>query len=76
MHADASIYTGLFDDVESAQLDIAAGRKAYVHLICGELTVNGIAMSGGDALMIADQTKLNLSQGRNAEVLVFDLSPA
>jgi quercetin 2,3-dioxygenase len=76
MHADASIYTGLFDDVESAQLDIAAGRKAYVHLICGELTVNGIAMSGGDALMIADQTKLNVSQGRNAEVLVFDLSPA
>lgn len=76
IHADACLYAGLFDDVERAELEIATGRKAYVHLVRGELTVNGIAMSGGDALMIADQTKLHVSQGRNAEVLVFDLSPA
>jgi redox-sensitive bicupin YhaK (pirin superfamily) len=76
MHADASIYAGLFDGAESAQLDIAPGRKAYAHLVRGELTVNGIAMSGGDALMLADETKLHVSDGRDAEVLVFDLSPA
>jgi redox-sensitive bicupin YhaK (pirin superfamily) len=75
MHADASIYAGLFDGVESAQLDIAPRRKAYAHLVRGDLTVNGIAMSGGDALMLADETKLQVSDGRDAEVLVFDLSP-
>lgn len=75
MHADASIYAGLFDGVESAQLDIAPGRKAYAHLVRGDLTVNGIAMSGGDALMLDDETKLQVSDGRDAEVLVFDLSP-
>ncbi len=75
MHADAWLYAGLFDDAEQAEFKIATGRKAYVHLIRGELTVNGIAMSGGDALMIADETRLHVSHGRSAEVLVFDLSP-
>lgn len=74
MHADASIYAGLFNSDEQAQLNIATGRKAYVHLVRGELTVNGIAMAGGDALMISDEARLNVSQGRKAEVLVFDLS--
>ncbi len=76
MQADAWLYAGLFDDAEQAELKIATGRKAYAHLVRGELTVNGIAMSGGDALMIADETKVHVSHGRNAEVLVFDLSPA
>jgi redox-sensitive bicupin YhaK (pirin superfamily) len=76
MQADAWLYAALFDDAEQAELKIATGRKAYAHLVRGELTVNGIAMSGGDALMIADETKVHVSHGRNAEVLVFDLSPA
>jgi quercetin 2,3-dioxygenase len=75
INADASIYAGLFDDVEQATLDIAPGRKAYAHLVRGELTINGTAMSAGDALMISDETRLHVSHGQDAEVLVFDLAP-
>lgn len=74
-NADAWLYAGLFDDDEQAQRDIAPGRLAYIHLVRGELTVNGIVMSGGDALMITDVTRFHFSKGRNAEVLMFDLSP-
>jgi quercetin 2,3-dioxygenase len=73
IHADAKLYAGLFDGEESTQLKLDSKRKAYVHLIQGELTVNGIALQGGDALLIDDEEDILLSDGKNAEVLVFDL---
>jgi quercetin 2,3-dioxygenase len=73
IHADAKLYAGLFDGEESTQLKLDSKRKAYAHLIQGELTVNGIALQGGDALLIDDEEDVLLSDGKNAEVLVFDL---
>jgi redox-sensitive bicupin YhaK (pirin superfamily) len=49
-------------------------RKAYVHLIKGALTVNGQRLSGGDAAMIANESRIEINQGEHAEVLVFDLA--
>lgn len=74
IHADAKLYAGLFDGDESAQLGIDPSRKAYVHLIKGKLRVNGIELSAGDALMMAQESAIELSQGNEAEVLLFDLS--
>jgi redox-sensitive bicupin YhaK (pirin superfamily) len=74
IHADASIYAGLFDGAENAQLSLAQGRKAYVHLISGQLQVNGVTLQGGDAALMQDETLITLAQGQNAEVLVFDLA--
>jgi redox-sensitive bicupin YhaK (pirin superfamily) len=73
MHADASIFAGHFDGPEQAQHAVPPNRKAYVHLIRGSLVVNGIELSAGDALMVAQESLLQLSQGTQAEVLVFDL---
>ncbi|MEO8545643.1 MAG: pirin family protein [Burkholderiaceae bacterium] len=74
MHADASMYAGLFDVDEQASLTLATGRKAYVHLVRGNLTVNGQPLHGGDALMVDGVDTLTLEQGQDAEVLVFDLA--
>ena len=74
IHADASLYAGLFDGQERATLSLAPGRLAYVHLVKGELSVNGVALSGGDAVMIEAETVLTFDAGHEAEVLVFDLS--
>jgi redox-sensitive bicupin YhaK (pirin superfamily) len=74
IHADANVYAGLFDGMESAQLSLDLKRKGYVHLIQGELKVNGISLQGGDALFISDEKEILMSEGKNAEVLMFDLS--
>lgn len=74
IHADATLYAGLFDGAEAAQLPIAAGRKAYVHLIRGTLQVNGQHLSGGDAALLDNESSVTLSGGSDAEVLVFDLA--
>ena len=75
IHADAKMYAGLFGGSDSAQLDLDPNRKAYVHLIKGELNINGITLQGGDALLIQNEGGILISNGKNAEVLVFDLSP-
>ena len=75
MNADASLYAGLFDGDEQAELALNPARKAYVHLVRGSLSVNGEALQGGDAALIEGETRLALTQGQDAEVLVFDLAP-
>ncbi|MFM8610146.1 MAG: pirin family protein [Burkholderiaceae bacterium] len=75
LHADASLYAGLLDGAERAALVLDPARLAYVHLIRGELQVNGQVLKTGDAAMLADESTLELHDGRDAEVLVFDLAP-
>jgi len=72
--ADATLYAGLFDGDESATLTLDPARKAYVHLVRGTLVVNGQTLHGGDAALLAEESSLSLSQGSDAEVLVFDLA--
>ena len=74
IHADASLRAGLFDGTESAQLPLNPARKAYVHLVRGQLDVNGQSLAAGDAALIENESSLTLSQGKDAEVLVFDLA--
>jgi redox-sensitive bicupin YhaK (pirin superfamily) len=74
MNADAALYAGLFDGEEAAQLSLAPQRKAYVHLVRGELEVNGERLSGGDAAVLDGETQISLAHGKDAEVLVFDLA--
>ncbi|MEJ0099602.1 MAG: pirin family protein [Pseudomonadota bacterium] len=73
IHQDARIHAGLFDGAESARLDVAEGRRIYVHVVRGELTVNGTTLASGDALKLAGIRTVELGAGKDAEVLVFDL---
>lgn len=74
LHADARLYAGLFDGDETTRRSLDAGRKTYVHLVRGQLQVNGHALQTGDAAKLNGEDWLELAQGRQAEVLVFDLS--
>jgi quercetin 2,3-dioxygenase len=73
IHQDARVYAGLFDGAESATLNVAPGRRVYVHLARGTLTVNDVALAAGDAMKLSDMTSLAFKNGEEAEVIVFDL---
>ncbi|HEX6794409.1 MAG TPA: pirin family protein [Casimicrobiaceae bacterium] len=75
IHADANVYAGLFDGDEKAELAIAPTRKGYVHLVRGTLEVNGQRLAAGDALLLQNESRIELANGDGAEVLVFDLAP-
>jgi redox-sensitive bicupin YhaK (pirin superfamily) len=75
IHADARVYAGLFDQGESFSLALDPERKAYVHVVRGELEVNGKRVAAGDAAMLENEAQVQLGNGKSAEVLVFDLAP-
>lgn len=74
LHADARLYAGLFDGAERATLALPAGRHGYVHVVRGAVSVNGQPLAAGDAAKLDDEPALTLTDGREAEVLVFDLA--
>jgi quercetin 2,3-dioxygenase len=73
IHQDARVYAGLLDGTESASLKVAPGRLIYVHVARGAVQANDVALEAGDALKLSDTEQLQLKDGRDAEVLVFDL---
>ncbi|HYD80933.1 MAG TPA: pirin family protein [Paucimonas sp.] len=73
IHQDAQLYAGLFDGDESASLPIAAGRRVYVHVARGSVVVNGETLKAGDALKALGEIEIDIAQGQQAEVLLFDL---
>ncbi len=74
IHADASIYAGLFDGAERAELALDDKRLAYAHVVRGTVTINGQALAAGDAAKLTGESRLVIDRGRDAEVIVFDLS--
>jgi redox-sensitive bicupin YhaK (pirin superfamily) len=68
------LYAGLLDGAEKVTLALNPARKTYVHLVRGVLMANGQALSGGDAVLMEKETTLSLTDGHDAEVLVFDLA--
>jgi redox-sensitive bicupin YhaK (pirin superfamily) len=70
---DMALYAGCFTGAEQATLLIAPGRRAYVHVARGQISVNGTTLAGGDAAKLSGEAAVTLSGGQDSEVLVFDL---
>ena len=73
IHQDARVYAGLLDDTEQAKLELRPERLGYVHVARGSIQVNGVQLAQGDGLKVSATANLTLSNGKAAEVLVFDL---
>jgi len=73
VHQDSYVYYGFLRSRGIIRHELAPSRMAYLHLVKGNLVVNGHDLSAGDALMTSS-TQLNLERGGDAEVLLFDLS--
>jgi redox-sensitive bicupin YhaK (pirin superfamily) len=74
IHADAAIHAALIDGAERAVFDVPVGRRVYVHVARGAVTVNGEALAAGDGARITDCASVTLENGEAAEVLLFDLA--
>jgi redox-sensitive bicupin YhaK (pirin superfamily) len=73
IHQDAYVYAALLDGAERASHGLAPGRRAYVHVARGGVTVNGEPLEAGDALKTTGIPEIVLEKGEGAEVLLFDL---
>jgi redox-sensitive bicupin YhaK (pirin superfamily) len=73
IHQDASLYAAILNGDDQAEHALAAGRLGYVHVIRGQVEVNGVALKGGDAVKIGDEERISFARTEAAELLLFDL---
>jgi redox-sensitive bicupin YhaK (pirin superfamily) len=73
VHQDVRVYGGLFDGAERATLELASGRRAYVHVARGSVHVSDVELNAGDAMKLTSERVLEIERGNQAEILVFDL---
>jgi redox-sensitive bicupin YhaK (pirin superfamily) len=74
INQDAFLYAGLFDGDEKARHKVDVGRKGYVHVARGSVTVNGLRLGAGDGVR-SGAGLIDVTDGLDAEALLFDLPP-
>jgi redox-sensitive bicupin YhaK (pirin superfamily) len=74
IHQDADLWLAKLDAGNRVEHKLAKGRHAWLHVAEGEVSLNGKALSGGDAVAISEETLLELNATKSAQVLLFDLN--
>lgn len=75
LNTDARVYAGNFGAGQSARLELAPGRHAWVQVARGSASVNGEQLAAGDgAALSAEPAVLVEGHLPESELLVFDLS--
>ncbi len=74
IHQDARMLAGVLNPGDSAGLELAPGRRAWVQIVRGGARVNGETLAEGDAAAITDDASLAIDADTECEVLVFELA--
>ena len=75
IHQDVSLYTATLSADTKLTHELVSGRRAWLQVTRGALSVNGEALEVGDGVAIADLSQINVEAATNsAEVLMFDLA--
>lgn len=70
---DAVMLAGVLSHGTTVEHIVAPGRRAWIHIANGSVSIQGHALSAGDAVGTDDASTLHLTASGEAEVLVFDL---
>jgi quercetin 2,3-dioxygenase len=73
IHQDASIYATLLDADANIGIQIDTERCGYLQVAKGDVILNGVELSAGDAAKVEDESTLEIIALSDAEMLWFDL---
>ncbi|GAB4534060.1 MAG: pirin family protein [Roseibium sp.] len=71
---DVDLHASLLDADSSLAFDVRPGRKVWIQLIGGTLSVDGQELASGDGLGLLDPGTISLTARETAEFLLFDLA--
>ena len=78
LHQDVDMYVALLNqETENGKERIAfhpqSGRAQWIHIARGAVTLNGHQLEAGDGVAIREESEITLSNGQDAEVILFDM---
>ncbi len=71
---DARLYLASLDAGGELEHAIEPDRHAWLQVLRGDATLNGVAVSAGDGVAVSAESKLSIRSDAPAEVLLFDLA--
>src|SRR5579863_1339571 len=74
IHQDADLWLAKLDPGQNLRHSLTAGRHAWMHVVEGEVKINGNTLSGGDAVAVNEPSELKLTATKPSQVLLFDLN--
>ncbi len=72
-HTDATIYRGQLDADNQLKFDNTAGRRIFIYLTAGELTVDGLVLNKADQARVDTEKPIVLEAGADAEFVLIDV---
>jgi redox-sensitive bicupin YhaK (pirin superfamily) len=73
IHQDASFYPLRFENGGMTAYALEPGRSLYVHVVSGEVSVDGTELHEDDDATIKDINKITFDTTNSTEALIFDL---
>lgn len=74
INQNVELYLAKFTNGQTVSHTLRAGRHAWLHVAEGNVQVNGQSLSGGDAVALSDEAKVEIAGHGNAQALLFDLN--
>ena len=70
---DTRMYAGRPRAGQSLELALRPGRKAWLHLAKGAITLNGLELQAGDGAAIEGEERLVIDATKASDLVIFDL---
>lgn len=73
IHQDVTFYVSRLREGDRVTHELKPGRRAFLYVIGGEITLNEERLGAGDQARVTDVTKLEIAGARESEVILIDL---
>ena len=73
---DVSVYVALLEAGQRLAYLLPKGRRAWIQIVCGEVSVNDHWFRVGDGAAVSEEPELTISGRVSPEILLFDLPPS
>ena len=73
IHQDALVYSALLDPGQHVIHELPQGRSAWLHIVHGEVTLDGVVLTTGDGAGVTAELAVSLTAREGASILLVDL---
>jgi redox-sensitive bicupin YhaK (pirin superfamily) len=73
IHQNAKVYSASLGEGEEIEYELRDGRHAWVQLVKGYVSLNGVELRAGDGAAVGEEERLLIRAGEPSELLLFDL---
>ena len=75
IHQDALLYSALLAPGQHLAYELSVGRRGWLHLVHGGVTMGEAVLSSGDGACLIDERVVSLTACVDSEILFLDLGP-